>query len=394
MKTIKLSIALLPILCSLAFHSVNANELFPPSDEPDTEYQHPYKVGDIGPSGGLVLSVSTFGNVGVEAAPYDMEKAGHNYGPNSWSELLTWQEATGYLSYYWTHNDHQDWRLPSINELITLHSLQKEGLETNMDEMWYWSSSEFSTTPDNVRHSYIYSFYSDEDMKDDPRKSSLPIIKTGWLAYARPVRSFTWEVDICKEFSKLSIADDEVKKDFIAGWPKEEKEKLQNSECAIKYSIGDTGPAGGWVFSLNEEGTHGLEAAPDDVRGRWGCHGVSLEGKALSRELGGGVENTKDLLATSCHGSIATEVANYVLNDYDDWYLPSHGELHLMYSNIHEIGNFKKTGGFRNTMYWTSTTNETYKNSLRFSYIRDFINGWSNLAEKTFYFRARPTRGF
>ncbi|GFO76809.1 trimeric autotransporter adhesin [Bathymodiolus platifrons methanotrophic gill symbiont] len=178
----------------------------------------------------------------------------------------------------------------------------------------------------------------------------------------------------------------------------QEKKDLQWGECASQYSVGSVGPAGGWVFSISDDGYHGLEAAPKDVHGKWNCYGKSLEGKALRRGLGEGRENTREILDAGC-GGIAALADNYAVNGYDDWYLPSHGELELMWTEIREIGDFQLTGGFPHTLYWTSTTNETYKHPARASrliwgYVRDFTNGWSNLAEKTFNFRARPMRDF
>ena len=375
------------LLVLLSFQSVNAAGFGPLRP---TQLANKYKVGDMGPSGGLVLSVSIFGNSGVEAAPFDLD----DYYTEHPEFDLTWFEAKEHLENHWDHNQHLDWRLPSIDELKRIKDLQYSGLETNMKESLYWSDTTFYNE-DGEKAAYIYSFHPEEYPQVDswvnhsPRFEYRPVF-AGYKLYTRPVRRFTWENSICDHLDNLS---NEEKKDFVDILSIEDRKEIQNSECAIEYNVGDVGPAGGWVFSVNEEGSHGLEAAQEDIRGQWLCHYKSLEGKALRRGLGEGKANTLDMIESGCLGVAAT-VDKYEVNGYDDWYLPSHGELDLMYSNINEIGNFQKTGGRLDTMYWTSTTNEIYQNSLRYSYIRDFRNGWSNLAEKTFNFRARPTRGF
>ena len=40
--------------------------------------------------------------------------------------------------------------------------------------------------------------------------------------------------------------------------------QIDNIPLPAIYEIGDVGPAGGWVFYVNEDGLHGLEAAPED----------------------------------------------------------------------------------------------------------------------------------
>lgn len=373
------------LLVLLSFQCVNAAGFEPVRP---TQRADKYRVGDKGPSGGLVLSI--LGNSGVEAAPFDLD----DYYPEHPEFELTWVEAKEYLRNHWDHNQHLDWRLPSIAELMRIKDLQDSGLETNMKESLYWSDTTFYNE-DDEKSAYIYSFYPDEYPQVDSWVKSRPLFEyrpvfAGYKLSTRPVRRFTWVNHICDHLDNLSNED---KKDFVDILSIEERNEIQNSECSIEYNIGDVGPAGGWVFSVNEEGSHGLEAAPEDIRGQWFCHYKSLEGNALRRGLGEGKENTLDMIEYGCLG-VASTVDKYAVNGYDDWYLPSHGELDLMYSNINEIGNFQKTGGRLDTMYWTSTTNEIYQNSLRFSYIRDFRNGWSNLAEKTFNFRARPTREF
>ncbi len=68
---------------------------------------------------------------------------------------------------------------------------------------------------------------------------------------------------------------------------------------AVTYALGDTGPAGGFVFYITGDGLHGLEAAPEDIGGNatatsavaWGCDGTLLSGMN-ELGVGSGAHNT------------------------------------------------------------------------------------------------------
>jgi len=134
---------------------------------------------------------------------------------------------------------------------------------------------------------------------------------------------------------------------------------LENAQSKV-YKIGDVGPAGGWVFYITpgSDGLHGLEAAPEDSASLrpWGCAGTSLRG-AGGLAVGNGGQNTGDILSGCLEANIPARIAaNYWVNGYSDWYLPSSEELNLMYLNIGQgsttIGN---VGGFEPWFYWSSS---------------------------------------
>lgn len=114
-----------------------------------------------------------------------------------------------------------------------------------------------------------------------------------------------------------------------------------------EYVIGQTGPAGGIVFYVDETGFHGLEAAPVDQasNAEFGCDGIDIPG-AENKEFGSGAQNTADILAANCEpetlgNSVAADVtANYSLNGFDDWYLPSIRELDALYHARYIVGGF------------------------------------------------------
>ena len=124
------------------------------------------------------------------------------------------------------------------------------------------------------------------------------------------------------------------------------------------FVIGDTGPAGGIVFYLNDATKqHGLEAAPVDQGNMpWGCQGTNTGATATA--IGTGAANTAAIVANCATQGIAAKVAEaYSLNGYDGWFLPSKDELILMYTGIGQGASapFTNVGGFVTNYYWSST---------------------------------------
>jgi hypothetical protein len=113
--------------------------------------------------------------------------------------------------------------------------------------------------------------------------------------------------------------------------------------------------AGGIVFDLDSTGQHGLVCAPTDQGNyEWGCYrNMSIPNTSIS--IGTGSSNTINIVSGCLQRPIAASVcSDLVLNGYSDWFLPSQGELQLMYSRLDSQG----LGGF-NTWgwYWSSTQN-------------------------------------
>ena len=125
--------------------------------------------------------------------------------------------------------------------------------------------------------------------------------------------------------------------------------------CAkSKHKIGSI-YKGGYVFKINIFG-HGLCAAPLDYHKpvEWGCYGTLING-ADGEKIGTGKQNTNDILA-GCNSEVpyAAKVCDeLVVDNYDDWYLPSVEELQLMQRELY-VQSF---GGFQAVDYWSSTQN-------------------------------------
>ncbi len=130
-----------------------------------------------------------------------------------------------------------------------------------------------------------------------------------------------------------------------------------------EYAIGDTGPAGGWIFYENpnwaEDGWRYLEAAPYDqsAGARWGCFRHEISG-ARGTAIGTGKQNTADMLAACEQAESAARLcANFVLTGVGGWFLPSRDELAMMYENLMAkgLGDFRDGGLPDNFTYWTSS---------------------------------------
>lgn len=110
-----------------------------------------------------------------------------------------------------------------------------------------------------------------------------------------------------------------------------------------KYFIGDIGPAGGFVIYVDGTGEHGLEAAPVD-------QGSSIEEDA------------------------AQIAANYSVNGYTDWYLPSSNDVETIDGalSLEETIRGKKINlGFADTEYWSIPAYSYY------SYLADDVAHFS-----------------
>lgn len=113
---------------------------------------------------------------------------------------------------------------------------------------------------------------------------------------------------------------------------------FQWGPCSV-YELKGTGPAGGMVFKISEDGKHGLEAGEILSAHEWGCKGTNVVG-AIHLGIGSGETDTDAILGAGCvseNGSpIAAKVASdYNLGGYTDWYLPSRDELFLAYQVLY-----------------------------------------------------------
>jgi hypothetical protein len=146
------------------------------------------------------------------------------------------------------------------------------------------------------------------------------------------------------------------------------------------YSIGDVGPAGGFVFydkGSFSSGWRYLEAAPSDQSTgiTWQSNYYTGSLGTTSYAVGTGAANTAALVAYFGPGSYAAKLcADLALGGYHDWFLPSIDELVQMYGSL----KAHNLGGFSNRDYWSSTDGQF---GARFMSYRDGsgstdMSGW------------------
>ncbi|TVQ25334.1 MAG: hypothetical protein EA382_07110 [Spirochaetaceae bacterium] len=170
---------------------------------------------------------------------------------------------------------------------------------------------------------------------------------------------------------------------------------IQGSETN-GYSIGDTGPAGGWIFYIDVENEHDwtyLEAAPTDASESVAWSNISqyFGLGVLSGNIGRGASNTALIVAQDGHTESAAQVAlDYEAGGFDDWFLPSNMELEAMRDNLHLAG----IGNFAVAQHWSSMEMGTGSpNSGRFVDFGNPDSPWGAVTKSSTR-RVRPVRSF
>lgn len=167
----------------------------------------------------------------------------------------------------------------------------------------------------------------------------------------------------------------------------------QKGKCPL--AIGDAFK-GSIVFYLDNSNCSGLICAPSDqsAAAKWD-DGSNHSTTAFASCVGCGHGNTTAILnIQGTSTDAASKCAALNIGGYDDWYLPSSYELHLMYSNIGQgnilgLGNI---GGFSNSYYWSSTESdnnnawfEDFRNAYRSDASKFYLNNVHVRAVRFFY---------
>jgi prepilin-type N-terminal cleavage/methylation domain-containing protein len=128
------------------------------------------------------------------------------------------------------------------------------------------------------------------------------------------------------------------------------------------YNIGDTGPAGGFIFYVNPnyvtDGWTYLEAAPVDQSTSRSWIQTSFQSTSIggtSTAIGTGLSNTNTINSLTTNSAAGVAKA-YSLNGFSDWFLPSRQELYLMYTNLYK--HVPSLGGFTAIGYWSSSEDD------------------------------------
>jgi hypothetical protein len=164
------------------------------------------------------------------------------------------------------------------------------------------------------------------------------------------------------------------------------------------------GPAGGWVFydagSTQSWGRY-LEAAPESTEWDedWGDYGTEIGGDAQLTGIGDGKAATDAIVSHMESESITGTPAQLCDNHepeydgtiYDDWFLPSKGELNAIWENIVDDGdgNNSGVGGFAEERYWSSSEDNGF-----YAWNQNFSNGYQGNPNKSYSYRVRAVRAF
>ena len=156
------------------------------------------------------------------------------------------------------------------------------------------------------------------------------------------------------------------------------------------YKIGDTGPAGGFIFydkGDNSEGWRYLEVVSERVefQAAWSINYLNVLNTRPG--IGYGKQNTQVIIRSGLRDTAAHKAAELEYNGFKDWFLPSQDELDLVYTNI----KAKSLGDFRNdtVYYWSSTQPPNGEMS---AYSQNFQTGQKYSNTKTVLNFVRPIR--
>jgi hypothetical protein len=178
----------------------------------------------------------------------------------------------------------------------------------------------------------------------------------------------------------------------------------EKNKDASTFKIGDFA-YGGIVFWVDETGQHGLVCAKtDQSKGiSWSMGEYYIETKIKEDGILSGKKNTAVIIAVQQpakdnKSAYAAQICDELKitegeNTYDDWNLPSKGELDLMYQNKEVIdaaalakgGNAFDVASF----YWSST-----EFSRGFAWAQGFGSGDQHYFIKNNTFRVRAVRAF
>jgi len=180
-----------------------------------------------------------------------------------------------------------------------------------------------------------------------------------------------------------------------------------------EFSIGDLGPAGGYVFydkGQYSDGWRYLEAAPAGWGGGpldpfyiFGEYDSSFTPMRTETGVGTGEENTAKLVEAMkddahSQGYSTKYYAARMCADYqitvrgikdDDWFLPSLDELHLMYLNLKQ----NNLGMLWHSNYWSSSEYASGYISV-YAWTRQFQYDLKDTEYRKNDCRVRPVRAF
>jgi len=168
------------------------------------------------------------------------------------------------------------------------------------------------------------------------------------------------------------------------------------------YAIGDTGPAGGLIFYIDEADAHSwtyLEVAPVSTEWtgkEWGDYGTEIGGDAALTGIGDGQAATDAIVQHLADNTSETDRAAQLCdalshNGFEDWFLPSKDELDAIWDNLVDDGAGANSGvgGFAGDSYWSSS-----EGNSNLAWLQSFFNGLQYFLNKFNDLRVRAVRAF
>ena len=142
---------------------------------------------------------------------------------------------------------------------------------------------------------------------------------------------------------------------------------------------------GGIIYYLNTNTGDGMVINDSDLgQVDWGCNTTLIGGTQTG--IGTGQANTNIILSSCTQSGIAAQICDTLfLNGYDDWSLPSLGDLSSMFTNL-QLNGYTN---FDNYYYWSSSEWDNNE-----AYMFHFYLGYGGFADKSSTYNVRASRSF
>lgn len=172
--------------------------------------------------------------------------------------------------------------------------------------------------------------------------------------------------------------------------PIEGEDATSEISILVELKLGDSFK-GGKIFFIDETLKHGLIAATTDITINsnntffWGAH--NLIGAS---DINTGGNNTLKMASASSSSDYAGYAFKngYVLNSYNDWYIPAQEQLKLLKERQDYVGGFSTVS---NTASYWSSTELSFDKAFALNFVA--LMG-TNVTKGVYSYRIRPIREF
>ncbi len=260
-----------------------------------------------------------------------------------------------------------DWYLPSLDELDLVYQTVVSGRMRNVVRDAYWTSTEASD-----RYAWYQMFQDGTQFTDEnsigqvngvgvkSNKNRVKNAKHGQSGF--PV--LPYRLMAMRAFGRVAGVE-----------PPASSPSLTGNTCTDvgPCAVGDIGPGGGIVFfdaGMSHQWGRYLEAAPSSTEAvglPWHPTGTGVRtvhqtlpwakqqpARVAGKLIGKGEANTRRAVRVYGPGSYAARyAASLVINGKDDWFLPSHDELTLMYTVLQTADT--PMDPLKRSFYWSSS---------------------------------------